>query len=620
MAGNSLKKLFVAFLALWAACLAASPAAAASCNYASSQGTTGPADWQTYCWLDLTSYNNTTAHSGGGQNFTFTLPDGTIMTFNMKATGGATTAAATPSWSGAAVGNTAFIGISGRPILYQTADGTTTTVTISNIVLTPPSSGTITNYMFVAADGESSNAGETLKFQTDGGSWQMLDQVGPISGANYPSITGVGSGTFTETGKDGNVGAYIVGSTTPTTVTTTLVGSGLQGAMFAVRFASIRLTTQIYGARVDPADQFTFSIKATTGGSTLASGISNGNGLGPFTAAALSSSAAIPITLTQAMAGGSSSTIGHYRSLLSCTNSSAGSLTPLPNNVATTAYNFGALRFGDAVQCTYTEAPYPHLQLTKSLGSVRQFTADQFIMNIDQGTTPIATTTTTGTGSTVTSGSTPQVQVIAGTTYTFEEVGSGATALDQYDATMSCLNLWTSSPTALPNAPGETVTPQVGDVITCTITNTKRSKNGTLSITKVSIPVSDPVNGTINPLMIPGGIVRYTIYIQNSGSRSIYNNSILIVDALPSQISVGTAAAPIFTQGTPNSGLAFNTSSGIRYSNSATRPTSWSACAYNPTSAYDPAVKFVCLQPTGTMNGSSGTPPNFSISFQAQVK
>ena len=55
-------------------------------------------------------------------------------------------------------------------------------------------------------------------------------QVGPTSGSTYPNYTGVGSSTFTETGVGGTVGAYIVGSTTPTQVTTTMTGAGLQGA------------------------------------------------------------------------------------------------------------------------------------------------------------------------------------------------------------------------------------------------------------------------------------------------------------------------------------------------------------------------------------------------------
>ena len=603
-------------------CLWSGRAEAANCNVATSQGSTGPSNWQTYCWLDFAGFNNTTARSASGQNFSYTLPDGTTMTFNLKISGPTLTAATSPSWSGAAIGNTAFLGIAGRPILYQATDGGTSVMTISNITLTPPpGSGAITAYMFVGADAESTNGGETLSFQTNGGAWTLLDQVGPTSGSTYPTISGAGTSTFTETGVGGTVGAYIVGSTTPSQVVTTMVGSGLQGAMFAVRFASIRLNMQIQGTRINAADQFDFDIDATSGGATLASGTSSGTSLGPFTAASLSTASALPLTLSEAMTGGSVSTISHYQSSLTCTNSTSGSSTPLPNNVVTTSYSFGALQFGDNILCTFTNAPHPHLQLTKAIaGTGRRFAGDQFEMNIQQGTTVLATTTTTGTGATITNGTTPQVQGVAGTVYTFLEEPAGTTALAQYTATMSCTNLYSGSSTVLPTTAGGTVTPQLGDVISCTILNTRRGNNATLTVVKTSTVVSDPVNNTVNPMNIPGAIVRYSINVSNSGTLTVGSNSIFILDQLPPQIEVGTAASPTFTQGTPTSNLTFNSTNDIRYSNSATAPTSFAACTYTPVASYDPAVRFVCINPKGTMAASTGTPPNFTISINARLK
>ena len=604
-----------------ASCLWAGRAEAAQCNLATSQGSTGPANWQTYCWLDFSSFNNTTARSGAGQNFSYNLPDGTTMTFNLKITGPTLTSATSPSWTGAAVGNTAFLGIAGEPILYQTAAGTSV-MTISNITLTPPpGSGTITAYMFVGADAESSNDDETLRFVTNGGPWTILDQVGPISGSIYPAISGAGTATFTETGVAGTVGAYIVGSTTPGQVVTTMVGGGLQGAMFAVRFASIRLNMQIQGARANAADQFAFDIRSTSAGGVLASGTSSGTSLGPFAAASLSTASALPLTLSEAMASGSANALSHYRSTLTCTNAASGSSTPLPNAVVTTSYNFGSLQFGDNIVCSFTNIPHPHLQLTKTLGSGgRQFATDQFTLNVQQGATVLATTTTTGTASTVTNGTTAQVQGVAGTAYTFLELGAGATALSQYTATMTCTNAYGGSSTALPAAAGGTVVPQLGDVIACTIRNTKRGTNATLSVTKTATVVSDPVNNGVNPVNIPGAIIRYSINVANSGTRTVDNGSVFIVDQLPSQVEVGTAASPTFTQGSPASGLSFAAASDIKYSNSATAPANFAACTYTPLGAYDPAVRFVCINPKGAMVASAGTPPNFTVTINARIK
>lgn len=601
--------------------LFAAPVRAANCSVATSQGSTGPSDWQTYCWIDFSTYNDVSARSASGQAVSLTLQDGTVISFALKVSGAAITPATAPSWSGAAVGNTAFLGITGKPVIYQTSSGTTT-VTFANITLTPPSGGTTSAYMFVAADAESTNSSEALTFQTNGQSWLLLDQVGPTSGSTYPIASGTGTSTFTETGVDGTVGAYIVGSRTPTQLTTTLNGGsiGLQGVMFAVRFATIRLTTQINGARVQSSDQFTFNINATANGSTLATGTSSGTGVGPFTAASLSSAAALPLTLVQAMATGSGSTLSHYSSSLTCTNGSTGSSTPLPSNVTTTSYNFGSLAFGDSVLCTFTETPFPHLTLQKALsGTGRQFATDQFTMTITQGATTVATTTTSGTGATVTNGATPQYQASAGTQYKFAEAGAGATSLAQYTATMACTNAFSGSTTPLPTTPGGTITPQMGDVVTCTITNTRIANNALLSITKNATPVSDPVNGTVNPKLIPGAVVSYTFVVANTGPNAVDSNSVWLIDTLPAQMSVGTAASPTFVQGSPSSGLTFTPGTDLKFSNAGTPPGSFARCTYTPVAAYDPAVRYVCINPKGIMAGSTGTPPSFTLSIQAQL-
>ena len=619
---RGMTRWLAAICALWLGLLTAAPAQAANCNVATSQGTTGPANYNTYCWIDFSTYSQATASSASGQNFSLTLQDGTVVSFNLKVSGVSLTAVASPSWSGAAVGNTAFVGIAGKPILYDTAGGTTN-VTISNIVLTPPSGGTsATAYMFVVADGESTNCGESLAFTTNGGNWTLLDSAGATDGStSMPSTTGIGTTSITESGTTcGYTGSHIFGTTTPTTITSTIVGGGLQGIMIAVRFASIRLNTQISGTRASAADQFTFTINATTGGALLASGTSSGTGLGPFTAASLSTSSGLALTLNQSMAAGSTNSISHYASSLSCTNSTSGSSTPLPSNVATTSYSFGTMQFGDAILCTYTETPYPHLMLQKALAATgRQFTSDQFVMNITQGSTTIATTTTTGTGATVTNGATAMTQVSTGTAYAFSEAGSGSTSLTQYTATMSCTNARSGSTTTLPSTVGGSITPQMGDVVTCTITNTKKATNAYLTIVKSSSVISDPVNGSINPKFIPGAIISYSFVVANTGATAVDNNSVWLIDTLPSQISVGTSASPTFVQGSPTSGLTFTASTDIKYSNSATAPASFAACTYTPVSAYDPLVKFVCLNPKGVMAGSTGTPPSFTLSIQAQV-
>jgi hypothetical protein len=108
-------------------------ARAANCAPATSAGT-APADWGTYCWLDFSPYDDALAR-GGGQTFTFTLPDRSTLSFVATVTAPSTStlkAVAAPSWTGAAVGITAFLGIPGKPILY-TANAGNVTITFSGI-------------------------------------------------------------------------------------------------------------------------------------------------------------------------------------------------------------------------------------------------------------------------------------------------------------------------------------------------------------------------------------------------------------------------------------------------------------------------------------------------------
>lgn len=66
----------------------------------------------------------------------------------------------------------------------------------------------------------------------------------------------------------------------------------------------------------------------------------------------------------------------------------------------------------------------------------------------------------------------------------------------------------------------------------------------TMSVTKISSLISDPVNGTTNPKRIPGAIVQYCILISNSGSASAA--SIVATDSL--------TGAFTYTPGTMRSG------------------------------------------------------------------
>ena len=125
---------------------------------------------------------------------------------------------------------------------------------------------------------------------------------------------------------------------------------------------------------------------------------------------------------------------------------------------------------------------------------------------------------------------------------------------------------------------------------------------------------------------IPGNDVIYTITAANIGSGPADADSILIVDTLPAEVEFlngdmdgpGPAAgAALFTES--GAGLTFAPATDLRFSDSATRPTSFAACAYAASAGYDPAIRHLCFNPKGAM--PAGDPdPSFSVQFRVRIK
>jgi uncharacterized repeat protein (TIGR01451 family) len=62
-----------------------------------------------------------------------------------------------------------------------------------------------------------------------------------------------------------------------------------------------------------------------------------------------------------------------------------------------------------------------------------------------------------------------------------------------------------------------------------------------LTVTKTSVVVSDPSNGTTNPKAIPGAIIEYTVTISNASGAATASN-ITFSDSLASEITAGSVA------------------------------------------------------------------------------
>ena len=362
-----MKKFFLTFVfGLFAALGMPGLVWANTCAPAATQGT-APADYKDYCWLDFTGYNDATAQTTAGQAFSFTLPDlstlsMTLKTVKVTSTGSPEIVTKTvPSWTGAAFGNTAFNGIPGQTILYTGSNGSAVRVIMSNITVSPPAGGTgIAKYAIIVGDGESTDGSETLSFTTNGDNWLQLSKIANGTSTNYPTVTGLGSKTVNEDGGGlpSPTGSYVFGSfNNPTQITAQFKGSGLQGFIVGVRYASISVVSQITGVRYNAPDQFTYAVK-TTAGATMTSGVTSGTALSGFTTASLPTVAAsYPFVVDEVMAGGSTGTLANYTVSLTCVNTNTASTTALPVGVSGSSYTIPSLQYGDSVRCTFTNTP-----------------------------------------------------------------------------------------------------------------------------------------------------------------------------------------------------------------------------------------------------------------------
>ncbi len=236
-------------------------------------------------------------------------------------------------------------------------------------------------------------------------------------------------------------------------------------------------------------------------------------------------------------------------------------------------------------------------------------------MRINNGATVVASSTTSGTAGTVTNGDTGLVQVNAGTAYSLDEIMSGPGSLSQYTQALACTNAANGITTSFPTTMPGTITPVLGDVITCVLTNTRLAGNATLVVTKSSTVLSDGVSLT-NPKAIPGARIQYTITVQNTGNLAVDANSIVITDPFPPDFTLD-ASTPM-TMNLGNSGLnAFNQSTMVTYSSQAGGGAPYSAPLG---SGYNGALTGLRFQPGGTMAAAtSAGPSSFSFTFVGRI-
>lgn len=134
--------------------------------------------------------------------------------------------------------------------------------------------------------------------------------------------------------------------------------------------------------------------------------------------------------------------------------------------------------------------------------------------------------------------------------------------------------------------------------------------------------VKSSEGATAGDFMLPGKDVIYNIIVTNSGTLPVDNNAVLLIDALPTQITfinsnfaVGTGPVAF----TPNTSSLTLNASDVAFSNLAIHPTAFTQCTYQPSGTLDTGIKHICIRPTGTMAGATGG-TSFTVRFKARIK
>ncbi|MEG2428836.1 MAG: CshA/CshB family fibrillar adhesin-related protein, partial [Oscillospiraceae bacterium] len=272
------------------------------------------------------NFGNLTLNPGDSlTGLTGTLNDGTTVTFDLSSPTNSSMifdAIASPTYGN--FGYTGYTGILGNVLLQNQRIGTydPSIIKISNVVVKDSLGNPVSNYTTVVADAEDTNIGESWKFVTDGGVWNLLTTLGN----NPPPLTGLGTQTVDITGTTQLFsGDYVFTTQSPKNLTFTAVTNGGLEAI-AIGFAVTKVTLcKNIGDRIDSADQFVMNIAGTPNAQTTTTGSAEGL-QSPCTVVY-----GIPgntYTINESMAAGSVSPLTAYTQTVSAVNQSVGGTIP----------------------------------------------------------------------------------------------------------------------------------------------------------------------------------------------------------------------------------------------------------------------------------------------------
>ena len=130
---------------------------------------------------------------------------------------------------------------------------------------------------------------------------------------------------------------------------------------------------------------------------------------------------------------------------------------------------------------------------------------------------------------------------------------------------------------------------------------------------------------------IPGNDVVYTITIENTGNVDIDNDTIVLFDPVPPEVSFVNLPFSVFGGGilAPDpvffsqmgASLDFQFARDVGFSSSPTPPTDFSQCTDALSGEVNPQVNFICLNPKGVFaaNPAGAVVPKISFQFRMRI-
>jgi hypothetical protein len=206
------------------------------------------------CYVDFSSYNYLATPPGcGGNAAAFPMAAAItntpyVLSFCIAQTGATVAPAAIPTYNAAPVSE-AFLGnngfytnIPGDPALYQTTEGTTSTISLTNIKLLDANGDAATGWQLATGDAESTDAGESITWKSD----QDMNLLPNTPTSQYGNacltstlgndLTGVGGMTVECAAgvSSDKTGTVMLSAPAPTTLSATMVGAGLEAIFVGV--------------------------------------------------------------------------------------------------------------------------------------------------------------------------------------------------------------------------------------------------------------------------------------------------------------------------------------------------------------------------------------------------